>query len=342
MASKKSQLNTQNKKIVVIGGGTGPFNILRGLADQENVDITTVFTTWDSGGSTGKMRTELGVLPKGDARRHLIALIRDPQKRQLILELFEHRISISGTNHAIGNLMLTSLDQIYGGDGLEQMKILLDIKANIIGVTVNALTLGHKDLNGNEAYGEHMLDSRSDADIYDPTNSISSIFFSTKPRVNEEAVKAVREADIIVLSPGSLYGSVLPNLLVSEFKKAIVDSKAKLFFVLNVMTEPGQTDNFTASDHIKELNRYLGNSNRLDYLIAHENHINREVLEIYRREFQEPVLVDDEECVKLTPKLKVLKGHFANYLPTEHLLRHDPEKITAAILDPESFLKKAV
>lgn len=318
------------KRIVVLGGGTGPFNLLRGLIKVNQNDlITSIPTTWDSGKSSGILRTELGILPPGDPRRHLIALINDDERREIALELFERRVK----GHAVGNLLLASLDQAYNGAGLDAARKLLNVQSEILPVSLNQLTLVFKDQRGIETYGEHFLDSRGKDVGFDPKNRISSVYFSKPPRPNPRALAALKNADIVVLSMGSLFGSVVPHLMVPGVADAINESKAKLVYVLNIMTESGQTDHYKASDHIGHIVRGLGNPNRLNYMIANDNNLPKNVLKIYKNEMQEPIVVDSKKCKKLAPKLKIIKAHVAKYSPINHLLRHDPETLSQLILN---------
>lgn len=330
-----------SKKVVVIGGGTGPFNLLRGLVRHNRNDyITSVAGTWDDGSSSGILRTELGIMPVGDSRKQLLALIPDPELQELWQNLFEERLGKQ--KHAVGNLVIATLERTNKGEGLDKTRKLMGVEANVLYATTNDLKLIYKDESGREFYGEYHLDDRGKKPDFDPTNRVSSIYLNRKPRVNPKVVEAILEADEIILSSGSLFGSVIPFLTIPAIRNAINESTANLTYILNIMTEVGQTDRFKASNHIRHLVRYLGNPGRLDYLIAHNNHLDPEILEIYKREQQEPVEVDIESCLIIAPSLHIIQENVATYIPPpDHLLRHDPDKLTMVVLNPQKYLKSA-
>lgn len=328
------------QKIVVFGGGTGQFSLLRGLVTNNQPEfITAVPGTWDSGGSSGRLRTELGILPPGDARRCLIALMNDDEQREIAIQLFEDRLegfakSLKG--HSIGNLIIAGLDKANGGHnkGLDAARRLFGVKSKIAPVSLNNLNLIAKDTSGKEIVSEENIDHRGNEANFDPENKISSIFFDSRPRTNPDILVAIKSADKIIFSMGSFYGSILPHLLIPGIREAILSSNAKLYFIVNIMTELGQTDTLsTVSQHLVEFLRYLGNNKRLNYLIVNENKLSPQVLAIYKKEGQEPVIFNKEESQKLAPKTKILKGNLAQYSQNEHLLRHDPEKLAELILN---------
>lgn len=328
------------QKIVVFGGGTGQFNLLRGLVEKNQPDfISAVPGTWDSGGSSGRLRTELGILPPGDARRCLIALLNDDEQREIAISLFDDRLenySKPLKGHSLGNLIIASLDKANGGHdkGLIAAIKLFGVKSHILPISLNNLTLVAKDTTGAEIVSEEKIDHRGDSDNFDPENKISSIYFDSRPRVNPQVIHAIKSADKIIFSMGSFYGSILPHLLVPGVREAILSSGAKLFFIVNIMTELGQTDTLkTVSEYTQVFLRYLGDDGRLDYVVVNENGLPPKVLEIYKKEGQEPIGFDKDECLQVAPKAKILKQNLANYSQNEHLLRHDPEKLAELILE---------
>ena len=321
------------KKIAVLGGGTGQFNLLRGLVKLNNPGyITAIAGSWDSGRSSGRLRTEMGILPPGDARQCLIALMEDPKQQEVAIASFNDR---SINDHALGNLIIAILEKIYHGPdrALEKARRLFRIKGSVLPVSLKDLELNALLQSGRELNGEEDIDHNAKRADYDPKDRIARIFFSDKPESNPAALKAINRADIIVFSSGSLYGSILPHLLVEQVKKAIVSSKAKLVFILNLMTEDGQTQNYRASDHLEALLYYLGKDRRLDYMIVNKKRLDPKVLKIYKKEKQEPVKADEERCQKIAPHTRIIQADLASYLPNEHLLRHDPTKLAKAILD---------
>jgi uncharacterized cofD-like protein len=327
------------QRIAVLGGGTGQFNLLRGLVEHNEPElITAIPGTWDSGGSSGRLRTDLGVLPPGDARQCLIALMEDPRQRQVALRLFDDRLAeMNGPlqGHSLGNLIIARLDHIHQGQdrGLEAARQLFQVRANVLPISPTRVELIARYQSGKELEGEAALDQRWQNEDFDPDDRLVRIYFNTKADGNPRALEAIARADKIVFSSGSLYGSVIPHLLVDGVQEAIMGSRARVIFILNLMTERGQTDLFTASDHLRALLYYLGNRDRLDYLIAIVGELEPQIVELYAHEGQLPVQVDDEECLRLAPRLRIEKLSLARYLRREHLLRHDPDELARKVLE---------
>ncbi len=328
------------QKIVVFGGGTGQFNLLRGLVEKNQPDlITAIPGTWDSGGSSGRLRTELGILPPGDARRCLIALLNDDEQREIAIQVFDDRLenySKPLKGHSLGNLIIASLDKANGGHnkGLDAARKLFGVRSHILPVSLNTLTLVAKDITGREIVSEEKIDNRGESGSFNPENKISSVYFDSRPKTNPQVLSALKSADKIIFSMGSFYGSILPHLLVPGVREAIQKSGAKLYFIVNIMTELGQTDTLNkVSEYFQVFLRYLGEDIRLDYALVNDNGLSSKVLEIYKKEGQEPVIFDKEQCQLVAPKVKVLKKDLANYSQNEHLLRHDPEKLAELILE---------
>lgn len=328
-----------NQKIVVFGGGTGQFNLLRGLVAQNQPEsITAVPGTWDSGGSSGRLRTELGILPPGDARRCLIALMEDDNQREVALQLFEDRLEGMGSleGQAVGNLIIARLEKANAGQmsGMVAASLLFGVKSHICLVSTNKLTLMSKTTSGLELQNEEELDQMWKKAGYSSNDRITSIFFESPAKVNPSVLESIKTADKIVFSMGSLYGSILPHLLVPGVKEAINESRAKVYFIVNVMTERGQTSTFhTASEHVKEFIRYLGDGERLDFIIVNNKRLSDEVLAVYEKEGQKPVSIDEHECKRIATKAQMISSELAEYFPTEHLLRHDTDKLAKLILN---------
>ncbi len=237
---------------------------------------------------------------------------------------------------AVGNLIIARLEKANAGQmsGMEAASILFGVKSHIRLVSTNKLTLMSKTAGGMELENEEEIDHMWKKDGYLADDRITSLFFESPAKANPAVLDAIREADKIVFSMGSLYGSILPHLLVPGIKEAIHESKAKVYFIINVMTERGQTSAFhTASDHVKEFVRYLGNPERLDFIIVNTKKLSEEVIEIYQQEGQQSVQINDEECLKLAPQAQILSGSLAEYFPSEHLLRHDTDKLAQLILE---------
>lgn len=328
----------KTQKIVTLGGGTGQFYLLSGLRElNEPSLITAIAGNWDSGGSSGRLRTELGVLPPGDIRRCVLALMDDEEQRQVAQSLFDDRLEeVNGPlkGHSLGNLIGARLDHIFRGQdrGTDALRKLFRIQAKILPVSLNDLQLISRTQNGIVIEGEANLDLRRKRPDFDPNDKIVRIYFSTRADPNLACLQAIQKADKIVFSSGDLYTSVLPHLLVDKIAEAIVKSKAKLIFVLNLMTKKGETDYYKASDHLKAFIFYLGNKNRLDYLIVNNQYPDKEILQIYKKEGQIPVRLDLKTCLKLAPNVKIIKKPLAKYLHKDHLLRHDSIKLAKAVV----------
>ena len=334
-----NQVGISGQKVVTFGGGTGHYYLLRGLAEHlppEN--ITAIPGTWDDGGSSGRLRTELGVLPPGDARQCLIALMRSGAQREVAQALFEDRLmEIDGPfkGHSVGNLIAARLEQIFRGQdrGMDAARTLFGVRSNIVPISLTDLRLIAHTRSGVEIEGETNVDLRSRRDDFVPEDRIARIHFNTRAAPSPQALQAIAEADKIVFAPGDLYTSILPHLLVDGIQEAIAAARGRLIFVLNLMTKRGETDAYRASDHLEAFLFYLYDNARLDYVVANTNGLHPEVLEIYGREGQNPVEFDEAACRALAPRAVLVRAQLARYLRREHLVRHDPERLATTILD---------
>ncbi len=249
------------KRVVVIGGGTGTYTLLRGLrAYEETIHITAVVTMADSGGSTGRLRDEFGQLPVGDVRQALAALAPGHDEygellRTLFLYRFEKGEGLSG--HNFGNLFLTALTDILGSEALaiEAAGRLLRIAGEVVPVTTDNVHLVARYDTGEEVVGEHTIDEASEV-THDAR--IRTLSLSDSAKVTERVCRAVASADLIVYGPGDLYTSILPNLIVDGMRECLADSKATTVFVANLMSRCGQTQGMHLTEYLLELERYSG------------------------------------------------------------------------------------
>lgn len=312
------------KRLVRIGGGSGGFSLLRGLKTYP-FDITAVFTSFDSGGSTGILREEFGILPPGDVRRGLLALA-DEDKAEILRKLFEYRFEngheSSLKEHSFGNLFLLALVSIYGSEieGIRKASELLSIKGRVLPVSLDHSHVHAVLEDGTEIIGETNIDvPKHNGDL-----RIKKVSLEPAAAIHEETDKAIREADLIVIGPGDLYSSLIPTLLVGGMKESLAASKGKTVAVCNLMTKWGETHGFTCSDMIGELLRYSG-LERFDYVICNTGTLPPEVLAAYEKEKKFPMLCDAD-----LPKYagKVLTGDFTS---NTDRARHDSEKIAAVI-----------
>ena len=245
-------------KIVVIGGGTGLPVVLRGLRDQ-NVDVTAVVTVADDGGSSGILRNYINVVPPGDIRNGLVALSELPD---LELDIFQYRFKSSDqffAGHAIGNLIISALSEMKGGifTAVQELSEMMKINGHIYPVANEPLTLNAEFTDGTKLSGE--------SEITAAHKQIKRVWVTPSKdndghpaRPVSEVITAIKNADQIVLGPGSLFTSILPNLMISEVGQAVYESKAEVVYICNIMTQKGETDNFTDADHVRVLNRHLG------------------------------------------------------------------------------------
>lgn len=328
-----------HQKIVTFGGKTGHFQLLNGLKKfNDSSKITAVVGTWDSGGSSGILRSELGVLPPGDIRACLLALMEDDEQQRVAQRLFDDRLEeVTGPlkGHSLGNLIGVRLDHIFHGQdrGTDAERALFRIRAQVLPATLTNLNLVGMTKKGIEIDGETNIDNRKDRRDFDPKDRITRIYFGTQADSNPRVIESIRKADKIIFAPGDLYTSVLPHLLVEGVAEAIQKSKAKLYFILNLIEKEGETDYFKASDFLRALNYYLGDSKRLDFLVANSGKFDKETIKLYEGEKKKAINIDETECKKIYPNLKIIKANLGEYLKKAHLLRHNPEKLAKIILE---------
>jgi uncharacterized cofD-like protein len=308
----------KNKKIVVIGGGTGAFTVLTGLR-KYHCDLSAIVSMADDGGSTGVLREEFGILPPGDIRRALVALAS--ADRKILSDLFSYRFEEGWgfAGHSFGNLFLTVLERLTGSfkNAVKEASQLLGVKGEVIPVTLQKTTLFAKLEDGRIIKGETNIDIPK----HDGRIKIESVYLKPKPKANPEAILAINKASAIVIGPGDLYTSIIPNLLVSGIPEAIRKSPAKKIYVCNLMTKFGETYGFRASDFLNTIQRYLG-ENVIDFFIVNSKRPTPERLRPYIRENSDVVEIDEENLGR-NPIL--IKADLLRKKGT--LLRHDPDRL---------------
>ncbi|KKQ96243.1 MAG: hypothetical protein A3C27_00315 [Candidatus Levybacteria bacterium RIFCSPHIGHO2_02_FULL_39_36] len=309
------------KKVVVIGGGTGVFTVLSGLKEYE-YELSAIVTMADDGGSTGILREEFGVLPPGDIRRALVALSSSDNK--IVSDLFNYRFDSNSSlhGHSLGNLLLTALEKITGNINLalKEAVTILNVKGEVVPVTLEKTKLNAELEDGKVIEGE----SNIDIPKHDPRLKIKKVFLSPPAKANKYAVKTIMEANYIILGPGDLYTSIIPNLLVQEIVPALKRTHAQIIYVVNIMTKYGETNKFQASDFIRVIEEYLGEG-VLDYAVVNVEKMKGEILQRYKEENVDYVEYDKE---KFNSKPKILTGKF---LRKGHFLRHDQEKLAKTL-----------
>ena len=306
-----------NKKLVVLGGGTGQSVLLKGLK-QFPFDITAVVSVCDDGKSTGKIR-EFNIPAVGDIRRVLIALA---ETEDIVERLVNYRFCSKGDfdGHTVGNLILAALTDIGGNlsSGIKLISEILNMKGEVLPLTDECVTLMGEMEDGEVIEGEHHI-------TLSP-KKIKKVFYKEKAKANTEVLEKIKDADAIILSMGSLYTSIIPNLLCKDVVKAIDSSNAKIIYVCNVVTQPGETDNFKASDHVKLLNKYLG-KRKVDTLITNSEEIDPEIVKIYETQEQKDLVEVDSKNIKIEhinkPLIKI----------ENNIIRHDNVKLALEIMN---------
>ncbi len=320
-------------KIVVIGGGTGTYTALMGLK-RYSKNLTAIVTMADDGGSSGRLRDEFGHLPPGDVRRALVALSDDRQNT--LRSLFEYRFDKGdGLNgHSFGNLFLTALGELTGGiEGaiLEASRV-LNIRGQVLPVTTADTRLFAELEDGTIIHGETNIDVRT----IKPQLKIERVFLEPEPQITESARQAIEEADILVIGPGDLYTSLIPNLLVNGVPEAIAACKGSRIFVSNLMTKHGETDGFALSDFVREVRSYLGSEDSIDAVIANSHRYSDEILARYAEENAFPVAVDD-----LTTEIENAETVLGDVAYTGQFVRHDSQKLAKLIISTHLSMSAA-
>ncbi len=307
------------KKIVALGGGTGMSSLLRGLKDFP-ADITAVITVSDNGSSTGKLRQEFSIPAIGDIRKVLTNLSSLPDEVKEIMEYRFHTYSdLNG--HPIGNLILTALLNKTGNlkKSIEYLSTLLDVKQKVLPLSEDSLTLMGETTDGTIIEGE--------ANVTEAGKKIKRVFYKQEPNVLPEVIDAIKEADLVIISMGSLYTSIMPHLICKEVVQAVRHTKGKVMYLCNAMTQPGETDTFTVSDHLEALEKYLG-KHTIDVVVASNTKINPDVLHKYQTtEEKDPVVIDYEQIDNMG--IELIEG---DLLTTEDgTIRHDSMKLSSLI-----------
>lgn len=307
-----------DKNIVVLGGGTGQSVLLRGLK-RFPFNITAVVSVSDDGKSSGKIRQELNVPAVGDIRSVLISL---PETEDVVEKMINYRFKSNGDldGHSLGNLLLAGLTDIYGNlsNAVLQISKILNLKGEVLPLTDDNVVLMGKMSDGSVIEGEHNI-TLSD-------KKIEKIYYKVNPKVNKSVIKRIKDADAIILSMGSVYTSIIPHLLCKEIIKAIDSSDAKIMYVCNVMTQPGETDGFTASDHINLLNSYLG-KRKIDTVITNSKKVSKKTQKIYETLEQKDLVKIDSKNINIEhinkPLIKIENDK----------IRHDNMKLALEIMN---------
>lgn len=321
-------------KVVVIGGGTGSFTLLNGLKNYTS-HLTAIVNMADDGGSTGVLRDELGALPPGDVRQCLVALSESPRVR----DLFNYRFS-EGTfeGHAFGNIFLSALEKMTGSfaEAVDVADEVLNVRGRVVPVTLNNVHLIMKKRNGKKIIGEYQIGNMK----FDLGDNRPELELSPPAVINPDASQAIADADIVVIAPGNLYGSIAPALIVKGMKEALQKTSAKIVYVCNLVTKPGQTDNFKVHDFADEIERFIG-ANVLNTVLYNTEHPEHSLLEKYSRdkeygvEYDHAILSTKQYTAKGTSLIskKLPKKVTGDKISaTRAFIRHDSDVIARQLM----------
>lgn len=304
------------KKITVFGGGTGMSTLLKGLKEFP-VELDAVVSVCDDGRSTGKLRKEFNIPAMGDIRKVIISLSKtEPLMEKLLNYRFETYSDLN--EHTVGNLLLTAGSQVTGNlsDGIKTLSKVLNLQGKVIPFSEDDITLVGLMENDSEVEGE--------SEITNSPLRIKKVYYKEEPKVCEEVIESIRNSDLIIFSMGSLYTSIIPNLLSKQIINEIDKSKSKLMYVCNMMTQPGETDNMSVSNHISIINEYLG-KRKIDVVVANNGKIDSKLIEKYSTlEQKDPVLVDKENI-----NIELLEGDFVN--TKDGTLKHNYLRLASTI-----------
>ena len=308
-------------KVVTIGGGTGLSVLLRGLKKYP-LEITAVVTVADDGGSSGKIRSDMNIPSPGDIR-NVIAALSDVEP--YLEKMFQYRFDSGEVKgHPVGNLMIAAMTDIHGdfSTAVKVMSRILNVRGTVLPTTNDIATL-NAVLSGGEII-------RGESSITKAGGVIDHVYITpSRVKPNEDVLKAIEEADYIIMGPGSLYTSIIPNLVISNVAEKIRESNAKKIYVCNVMTQHGETDNYSVCDHIVAINKHVG-ENIFDLVIANSREFDDSILSKYHKEKQEPVKIDHERIEELG--IKLIKNNDVGIVDN-NTIRHNADKVSELIYD---------
>lgn len=325
----EKRILVKGPKIVAIGGGTGLSTMLRGLK-QYTSNLTALVTVADDGGGSGMLRDDLGMLPPGDIRNCILALAdTEPIMQKLLQYRFQDGM-LKG--QSFGNLFLAAMDGISDSfeEAVKKMSDVLAVTGTVLPITLDDVRLCAEIENGETILGEHNIGHRN----RESRARINKVFFNqSNVRPLEEAVASIMEADIVVLGPGSLYTSIIPNLLVEGVCEALLKTRAIVVYVCNVMTQPCETEEYTLSDHIRAIEKH-SKKGIIDFCVVNTAPIPQELNERYRQDGAELVKVDSEVVEKMG--IELITGDFKAV--TNNYVRHDSNKLAKKIIELVSDL----
>ena len=327
------------KKIVTIGGGTGSFTLLSGLKNYP-IDITAIVSMADDGGSAGRLRDELGVLPAGDVRQCLVAL---SESSHLMRELMGYRFedgSLRG--HSFGNIFVSALQKVCGGmsEGVEEAGKILNVRGRVLPVTEGDMRLVIGLENGTVLNGEDELDTNEE--LRQQGTRLTSIGLQQPVAANSDALLAIREADMIILGPGDQFASIIPNLLAGGMAEAIQDSQAEVLYIANLTNKRGLTPGWTVDSYVDSLEGYIGRD-RIDAVIWNQKPISKRLIAKYEEQEGERAVVRFDPAEKPSRRYKLVAANIVSNTPakkgkhdaiaeTRSFIRHDLDKLAQAVM----------
>lgn len=302
-------------RVVVIGGGTGLPILLRGLKHLP-ISLTALVSVADDGGSTGRLRNDMEMPAPGDIR-NVIAALSDAEP--MLIELFQHRFTEGNglSGHSMGNLLLAAMTSVTGdfNTGIKEISRILNVEGDIYPISNESMSLHAEMMDGTIVSGESKIPLAN--------KEIKKIFLTTQPiHPLPDAIRAIEEADLIIISPGSLYTSILSNLIIPQIGESIRHTKGKVVYVCNVMTQAGETTGYTASDHVQAIHDHIG-SGCVDSILIHEESIKSAISDVYAIKHAEPVIYDIDQLEK--QGLEIIRGDIIDY--TETTVVHNRKRI---------------
>lgn len=313
--------------IVVIGGGTGTSVVLEGLKNRKDLNLSVIVGMMDDGGSNSVIRDEFGLLPLSDVRKSIIAL-SDSGNNEILRKLFMYRFSCGKgiKGHTLGNLLMIAMSDILGSEieSIEMYKNIFGVNGNIIPVTLDKVKLVAQYSDGSSVVGEHLIDEPSE------DKCITKISLDSKASATDEALKVISEADYIVIGPGDIYTTILPNILVTGISGALQESAGKIIYIANLMSKIGQTRGKKQSEIVKIIEGYIGR--RVDYVLINDGEVPKSAYERYIKDGEDIIfddLIDSKRRkvvradIVATGLVKKDKGDVL----VRSLVRHDGEKI---------------
>ncbi|MBR0600340.1 gluconeogenesis factor YvcK family protein [Sinanaerobacter chloroacetimidivorans] len=312
-------------RIVVIGGGTGLSVILRGFKRITD-NLTAVVTVADDGGGSGILREDLGMLPPGDIRSCILAMA---DEEGLMMELLKYRFTegmLEG--QSFGNLLIAALNGICGNfdEAVAKTHEILRVRGRVLPVTGSNIRLCAELENGHIICGE----SQIQPEVQRLGSAIRKVFLDPeKPKANQKAIEAIHEADLIVMGPGSLFTSIIPNFLVDGISQAVTEARGRKVLICNMMTQPGETDHYSVIEHVKRAEEYAGKGN-IEYVIANNQAISADILEPYRKDGAEQIIPNEmDRAILQSENIVLIENNFTEV--KKGYIRHDAQRIASIV-----------